>query len=128
MGITVIIALEDRDGLSRCGKRLSKDRVMLSDIKREFSHIFASEYTAALFPEPGYVSPIPPVLPDDAVLFLELEDIPDNAEDLIVYRWNRRYPSDRKYTPADNGWELVSTEDFAGYSHPKITKERYRKK
>ena len=117
MGITAIIALEDKDGLSRCGKRLSKDRVMLSDIKREFSHIFASEYTAALFPEPGYVSPIPPVLPDDAVLFLE-----------IVYRWNRRYPSDRKYTPADNGWELVSTEDFAGYSHPKITKERYRKK
>ena len=127
MGITAIIALEDKDGLSRCGKRLSKDRVMLSDIKREFSHIFASEYTAALFTSPGYALPIPDPVPADAVLFLELEDIPADADELIIYRWNRRYPSDREFDPAANGWRLISSSDFAGYSHRKITKERYAK-
>ena len=125
--MTVIATLDDRNGSSLCGKRLSKDREILGDIEREFPHVHASEYTAALFTSPGYAIPIPDPVPADAVLFLELEDIPADADELIIYRWNRRYPSDREFDPAANGWRLISSSDFAGYSHRKITKERYAK-
>ena len=48
-----------------------------------------------------------------------------SAEKLIVYRWNRIYPSDVKAELS--GWQKVSEDDFIGSSHDKITEEIYEK-
>ena len=53
----------------------------------------------------------------------------DRIEEVIVYKWNRRYPTDTYFDLdlAALGFRLASSEEFAGYSHEKITKETYRK-
>ena len=125
--MTAIISLDDKDGYTLFGKRLSQDRKMVDDIISSFPKVYALPYSASIFSGKG-ASILPEIvdnLPDEAVVFLETEDIPKAADTLIVYRWGRHYPSDRKYSPADNGWRLMSSDDFEGYSHPKMKKEIY---
>ena len=125
---TVIITLDDKNGRSLFGKRLSKDRLLIQDIITSYGHIYASPYTAAIFKDKDKItSPIPADIPADVVLFLETEEIPSVADTLIVYRWNRHYPSDDKYDPEGNGWKITSSSEFPGYSHEKITKEIYKR-
>ena len=47
------------------------------------------------------------------------------AESLILYKWNRRYPSDERLIVDLSAWTLKSSCDFAGTSHEKITEEVY---
>lgn len=46
-------------------------------------------------------------------------------ETLILYRWNRRYPSDKKLDIDWSKWKRIAVADFVGTSHEKITEERY---
>lgn len=50
-------------------------------------------------------------------------------EQIIVYRWNRKYPSDLQFNISltDGHWKKIKTEDFVGSSHEKITMEVYTK-
>lgn len=62
--------------------------------------------------------------------FVETEDIMEHLqsiEGIILYRWNRRYPSDFKLALDLSDWTLESIFEFAGSSHEKITEEIYRK-
>ena len=61
---------------------------------------------------------------------LNLHEYTNNIDLIIVYKWNRVYPSDKKLdiNLKDNIWTLISSEDFQGSSHDKITKEIYRRK
>ncbi len=49
------------------------------------------------------------------------------VEKLILYRWNRRYPSDQTFSIdlSAGVWKLVHSEDFTGSSHERITQEIY---
>lgn len=49
----------------------------------------------------------------------------DRLEGVVLYRWNRRYPSDVKFDLPLEGFTLRARQDFAGYSHPQITEEVY---
>ena len=95
--MTVIIALDDKDGYTLFGKRLSRDREMISDMINSFDKIAVSDYSRELFENGRNLIPLPSQIPDNMVLFLETEDIPEKANTLIVYRWNRHYPSNKKY-------------------------------
>ena len=48
---------------------------------------------------------------------------------LVIYKWNRLYPSDLYFDIdlKNNSWQLINSEDFVGSSHEKITKETYRR-
>ena len=53
----------------------------------------------------------------------------DNADEIILCKWNRHYPAD-KFFDTDLkalGFKKVNTEDIAGTSHEKITIETYRR-
>ena len=53
----------------------------------------------------------------------------DDCSELIIFRWNRDYPSDLKFVfDYLQRFELVSSEKFKGNSHDEITKEHYTKK
>ena len=56
-----------------------------------------------------------------------LQVVEAKIEKIIVFWWNRHYPSDRKFDLDLSKWNKVSEEEFAGYSHEKITKEVYEK-
>ena len=51
------------------------------------------------------------------------------AEKVIIYNWNRHYPSDKKFNfdLVKLGFTLVSTDEFTGSSHDKITEQNYVK-
>lgn len=48
-------------------------------------------------------------------------------ERLYLYRWNRSYPADTWLDLLLDAppWKLAGMEEFAGYSHERITKEIY---
>lgn len=50
-------------------------------------------------------------------------------EKIILYKWNRDYPADFYFDIplSEHGWKLISSEDFVGSSHDKITEEIYVK-
>lgn len=50
----------------------------------------------------------------------------DRIEQIVLFRWNRDYPADLHFQ-FPGKWQLISTEDFPGTSHEKITQEVYRK-
>ena len=50
----------------------------------------------------------------------------ERAEKIVLFRWNRSYPADIYFDiDLSCGWVLVESEDLAGNSHEKITKEVY---
>ena len=60
------------------------------------------------------------------------EDIPapevlENTSKIVIYRWNRHYPSDIRWEPdlEGLGFVLQETTQFPGTSHEKITREVY---
>ena len=48
-------------------------------------------------------------------------------QEVICYRWNRRYPSDVKLDLPLEGWNVMEETEFAGKSHERITRTVYRR-
>ncbi|MBD5560091.1 MAG: ribonuclease Z [Clostridia bacterium] len=65
--------------------------------------------------------------PDD-FCFVEDRDLTPHLgqiDELIVFRWNRDYPRDQVLPVELADWQCISSQDFAGSSHDKITQEVY---
>lgn len=124
--MTIIICLDDNNGYQFGGKRQSVDREVRNRILKLADVIRCDAYTASQFDEADrsrlyigndYLSTI------NGTCFVELSDISDLKYDrLIVFRWNRAYPSTKKFTVPE-GFRSVSKENFTGYSHDRITME-----
>lgn len=134
----LIATIDDRIGVLFNHRRQSRDSAVMADIINTVmgTHLWVSPYTAQLFDEDA----CPSLCVDDGAVdharpgefyFAENGGFPPNEaniEQIVLYRWNRAYPSDVKF-PLDLSapeWELVSTGDIKGISHPKITKEVYK--
>ena len=59
---------------------------------------------------------------------LDLYPYRESIRELVLYRWNRTYPFDRKLDIDLSEYELTETVQLAGFSHDLITKERYVRK
>ena len=129
----LICCVDDRDGLSFCGRRLSRDKLLCAHILRLTAgrKLWMSRYSAALFPDGA-------VLADEDFqikagmgdyCFLETAPVLARYEDLesvILYHWNRCYPSTVKFPrKLLDDMRLAETETFTGSSHETITMERY---
>ncbi len=55
---------------------------------------------------------------------LEYLEHAEKIEKIILFRWNRLYPSDLKFQ-FPGSWRLEQTRDFPGTSHETITMEVY---
>ncbi len=135
--MTVCVCIDDSCGISFGGKRQSKDKLLVARLLElaEGKRIFIKEYSAKLFAERCESVFMTEDFSDagaDDICFVEIEDASkyfSQADGCILYRWNRRYPSDIKLsdTPEKFGFALKSTYDFAGNSHDKITEEVWSK-
>lgn len=133
--MTVIVCIDSCNGMLFHNRRVSADRVVIEKILALAADapIFMRPYSAGLFSEGANI-----VLSDDylkiaapgQICFAESEDLAlylNKARRVILFQWNRRYPSDVKFPKylLQAPWKLVSVTDFPGYSHDQITQEVY---
>ena len=134
--MTLVLCADDRCGLSFHGRRQSRDRAVAADLLANAAGrtLWIEPYSRALFPEETLwlqTADLPWTQAGaEDLCFLELQDpVPalERADSLVVYRWNRHYPSDRGISLPPKGWRLTAQTEFPGYSHDRITKEIYQR-
>lgn len=144
----LIVCVDDGMGMMFNKRRQSKDAKVREDMLAMLSgdqKLFVTPYTAKQFlPEEQErlvvleeglqrddetLQAVPPEAED----YFFAEDTPVTGletvtEQVILYRWNRAYPSDVKFAFDLSGYELTNCEDFVGNSHPEMKKEIYRRR
>ncbi len=137
--MTVIVCVSDGGGVLFGGRRLSRDREVISDIARTAGDepVFVSEYSEGLFSnsDVSVIAVSDPLSSAGEGDFTFIEDGKirreiGRVESVIIYRWNRKYPFDVKIDtdPAKEGFSLDESVDIKGHSHEKITREIWRRK
>ena len=136
--ITVAVVLDDKEGMMIFGKRQSRDRVMIADFVSSmgdkpiyiapFSKLIFEPHESVNIVENPFIESV-----DGSACFIEsfaLSPYIDMIETLVIYRWNKLYPSDTRFDidVEKSGFKLESSYDFEGSSHDKITKETYKRK
>ncbi len=129
--MTLYICLDDRNGLQFNKRRQSRDAAVLEDIRSCLSgNLLIDPFSEKLIRE----AEIPCVLPPETAEDYFSENIPSDEmlkkiSKIVIYRWNRHYPSDIRWDPDLNalGFVLTETTEFAGTSHEKITREVYER-
>lgn len=133
----IIAAVDDRNGLMFNHRRQSQDKILREKILSLTADrlLWMDHYSAKQFED----CKAPQLNIDDNFLreavpgeFCFVEDVSVApfekwVEKIILFKWNRKYPGDQ-YFDVDvqkPEWKLVSTEDFPGSSHEKITMEVY---
>lgn len=132
----LILCVDDNNGMMFNHRRQSRDKVLSAHILNIVKNdpLWMNAYSASLF-NMNEAN----IIVDEAFLsqagegdycFVENIDITpyeEKVEKIILYKWNRDYPDDFYFTLplAEHGWNLTETNDFAGYSHEKITEEIY---
>lgn len=131
----IAVCLDDKNGMMFFGRRQSMDSLLRQDLLNLTcgSRLWMNSYSAGQFTEPAGI------LVDEQFLLKAAEDdwcfvenadltaVADRVTGLAIYRWNRLYPSDRKF-PEElirNRMNLVQTREFPGSSHERITLEVY---
>lgn len=137
MEMNIIVCIDDDFGMLFNHRRQSRDKLLrerIIMITKE-KKLWMNSYSSKQFEEECAEN----IIVDEAFLhnagnedycFVETEDITKHIlkiERIVLYRWNRRYPSDFKFSLDLSDWTMESTFEFAGLSHEKITEEIYRK-
>lgn len=133
----IIICLDDNGGMLFNRRRQSQDRFLRQQILTETagSKLWMNSYSAKQFTE----EPAGNIVVDEDFMdkappgdFCFVENIgpaayEEKIEKIILYKWNRKYPGDFYFDIPleEHGWRLIETDEFAGHSHDKITKEVY---
>jgi len=135
--MTVIFCLDDNRGMLFNNRRLSRDAMVFEDIKtylkgalqiNEFSEklVASSGINYELFK--NFVTK-----PDfETIYYIEnisVKEHLDKIDRIIVYWWNRKYPSDvvLDFDPNEFGYNSTSIYEFSGKSHEKITREIFER-
>ena len=134
----VIVCTEDRGGMLFNNRRVSKDRMViqkileLSEGKKLWIHPFSEKLFEQEHPENCCVDEnFLEKAGEGDICFVEnqsLKGMEGQIEKLIVFGWNRAYPFDFKLDLDLEQMEKMAEEEFAGYSHEKITLSQYEKR
>lgn len=133
----LILCVDAQGGLAFHNRRQSQDRMLRLDLlqlcrghalwvtpysARQFD---AAEQSFLTITETGFEH-----APEDAYCFLEnINPLPyiSNTAEIVLYHWNRVYPSDQKLDLPLEGWNCIQQTEFSGFSHEKITREVYKR-
>ncbi len=153
----VMVVVDDRNGMMFHGRRQSRDRMLRAKILELASgcKLWMNAFSRAQFTEEEVCvaedsleqtglgeSPRPQVCvaedflqqagPGEYCFVEDCDPAPygNRIEELIRFRWNRSYPGDvfLGIDLEDGSWGCMETEEFPGYSHERITMERFVKR
>lgn len=135
--MNIIVCVDEQNGMLFGGRRQSKDRILRRQVRllAQNTPLWMNGYSARQFEEDGQPVYIDEnfleTAPAGAWCFVENTDMMPylrRIEKVAVYRWNRLYPSDVKFPMAvfEEKWTKLSSREFAGSSHERITEEVYQ--
>lgn len=132
--MTIIVCVDDHNGLLFNKRRQSRDREVIARVLTHCKgkRLWVSPYSAPLFEGAEVAVDDDPAAKAAKGDCCFIENTPlrfDKASSVIVYRWNRHYPSDVRLpdTPETLGFTHSETAEFAGHSHERITEDIYTK-
>lgn len=131
----VIVCLDDKNGMMFNKRRQSRDRVVVEDILEWTAgkKLWMNAYSAKLFENAADIQ-----IEEDFLakcqageyVFVEdksLAEREDQIEEVMVYRWGRVYPADRKLDIDLNrkDYSMTSEDEIVGFSHPEMKRQIY---
>ena len=134
--MTVIFFLDDKKGMLFNNRRLSRDEEVLNDIRTYLQgELYITGFSEKYLAASGLPYKVIPALDNfnnDNYYLIEnvsVKEHIDKIDRIIIYWWNRTYPSDMRldFEPADYGFKSKSIYEFAGKSHEKITREIFER-
>ena len=132
----IVVCLDTKGGILFNNRRQSRDSVIVKDIvEMAGGKLYMSEYSGKLFKDFDGITvegEFPFTYEDGAYCFAECEipsDAVEKAEGFVIYNWNKLYPQDVSFniSLSKNGFKQISSTDFEGTSHDKITKEVWKR-
>lgn len=131
--MNIFVCVDENGGMLFNNRRISQDKAVVKKILEISggSKLYMNSYSAKLF------DGIHEIIIDESFItkansddfcFVENIAVPeDSINKLYIFNWNRKYPSDFKFNIdiAGNGYEKISTEEFTGSSHERITLDIY---
>lgn len=134
----IIVCIDDNAGMLFNNRRVSRDKLMIEDMAKDLDggELYISSFSEKLLADSGIDIKISSSFlkkaKENDVCFVENERLLpylNKIDEVTIYKWNRFYPSDFKLDlePKINGFTLISSVDFEGKAHEKITKEIYKK-
>jgi hypothetical protein len=134
--MNVIVCVDNELGMMFNNRRQSRDIKACEDmLKLSGGNLVIAPYSEKLFTElSGYRivdDPLGEAVSGEYVLIEDrgLLEYVNKIEKIVLYHWNRDYPSDKKLDtpPTQHGFHLVDSYEFEGRSHEKITREIYER-
>ncbi len=135
----LFVCLDEAGGMTFNKRRQSLDRVIRDDMLQivQNAPFLVNSYTAKQFTEEqsSQIQVDDNCLENadkDTFVFVEnigVSDYISKVEQIIVYRWQRKYPADFFFDVdlKSLDWELSAQEELVGYSHECILKEVYKR-
>lgn len=129
----LIVCVDERNGMMFNNRRQSRDKILTGHIIEKakdkklwittFSKdIFNIEEDENIMIDDNFYS----IAEKEDYCFIENIDANnfiDKVDKIIIYNWNKHYPADRYFNINLNNWEIISEENFKGYSHENITEK-----
>ena len=129
--MTLFLCLDDNGGMMFGGKRQSRDRILISDMLSLCPEkLNITPYSETLIKDYSDKVSVNTDILSGGNWFIEdgrlIDDI-SGVSKIVIYKWNRVYPADVKFSfnPEEEGFELAEIYEFPGSSHENITRETY---
>lgn len=133
----IILCVDDNMGMLFNNRRQSRDRKVIEDIFHMTDRVWIHPFSETLFQEELQTrvgNEVNEIMADEEFLkkakageycFVENQELmlySNDIEQIVLYCWNRNYPSDFKLDLDLSKWEPKEVTEFVGNSHEKITK------
>ncbi len=136
--MVLIYCLDPKNGMTFNNRRQSMDKAVrerigeISSKNRLLMNIYSSKQFTEQFSNIQIDENFLNYALENDYCFVEnlnTKDYIKKTDKIIIYRWDKVYPSDFKldYEPKDYGFKLYSSYEFKGNSHDIIVEETYNK-
>lgn len=136
--MTIVVTVSKDFGLLFHQRRQSQDRLQRANLKALIGNcpLYMNAYSYSLyqdfFKESSVVAEdFLDLCPKDGWALIEDQSIQkyiSKIDQVIVYQWNRSYPSDTWLDISLDSFQLVEQVDFVGSSHERITRLTYQRR
>lgn len=134
----IIVVVDDSYGMMFNKRRQSRDKVLCEKVATLVSDnvLWMNAYTHLLFNGMDLKICVDEEFLSKVELgeycFVEDKKVSsyiNQVEEIVIFHWNRKYPSDLKldFIPEKNNFVCVDVEEFVGNSHEQITMERWKR-